>query len=327
MKLSFRSIPTRENRFEFWLCFATVLGIAVGLLFANSPSMLAQESITNTPSSAEQSAEALEEEFDVERTVVPLLNPGTIVNDKAPDEWTHLILKSNPAVTQGDISDVSQNDKNLSSLVRTASVANVVKRQLGEQTVFQLSHVAIGLCVNIDGNDTVVSPDTQKKLGAGLGFIARTVLGKIYEEQSRVELVARSDYAAIYDAPIILRWEGKNREEVLRYAILVDPKTGDLKTFVWMIEYNDGKYMGFKGKVQLLSENCVMKCDLHVDSSEYTFGIPSKVAYACASIPVGKVEFPMPASLEEPAGLQELTSDAAASLVKGLRKMLRDANK
>lgn len=273
-----------------------------------------------------QSTMAQSEHFNVSHDTVTLVRPGTRVGDTVPRGWSHLVLKSNPNVTKGDVKDVSNSDKKMSSMVRTVSLANVFKRRIGSKDVFQLREVALGLCLNIKGVDTVASPDTQSKLGGGLGFIQRTVFSTIYKEQKRVHYVARSDYSVIYDAPMIIRVAGKNSEHVCRYAIMVDPASGKLTSTVWLIETDSRKnYKRVLGKVNVMPQSNNYKCDLYVDSNQYTFGIPSKLAYACVSIAPGEKSIDIPDSVSTIAAKANISSNEAAKLVAALRKEVAEA--
>ena len=294
----------RLQQLNFFQIF--IFGFSIALLCVSGPRCAAQSEI-----------------FDVSHDQVSLIRPGTKVSDGVPKGWTHLVLKSKPDVTRGDVSRISKTDKKMSSMVRTATLANVVKRRVGDRDVYQLSQVSLGLCLKIRGVDTVASPDTQSKLGGGLGFIARTVFSTIYSEQKKVHYVCRSDYSVIYDAPMIIRHNGKNDEHVCRYAILVNPDTGHLNSLVWLIQTNrSGRYETVSGKAQSLAKSHIYKCDLHVDANEYTFGLPSKRAFACVAIPEGDKSFKIPREIRSLASKQKLTSADSRELVSGLRKEL-----
>jgi hypothetical protein len=107
-----------------------------------------------------------------------------------------------------------------------------------------------------------------------------------------VQIKLRSDACAIYDTPIVIRIGETNRSLVLRYALLVDPQSGELETLDWLIDVDDrGRYLALLGNMQWLAPSKVMVCDLYVDKSEYTLGIPSDNAFACLKIPQGRLQF------------------------------------
>jgi len=264
------------------------------------------------------------EDFVVSQDSVSIVHPGAVIKDAPPDDWTHLVLKSCPIASAGDTDGLSNLDRSLSSSFRTVTLAKVDQRVVDGKREFQLNRVGVGICMPIEGmGDTVISPDTQKELGAGLGFLARTVLSKIYTELAKVHYVCRSDTSAVYDSPVIIRYEGKNREMVIRYALIVNQENGKLITMAWLIEVDSrGKYTDVAGDVQWLPENQILRCDLYVDGNEYTLGIPSKRAFACVGIPPGKVKFGLPKNLTAIACSPKLSEADAETLVSSLRRVI-----
>ena len=264
------------------------------------------------------------EEFVVSHDSVAIIHPGAVVEDAPPDDWTDLVIKSVPVVTAGDTDGLSNLYRSLSSMFRTVTLVKIDERVVDGKREYQLNRLAVGICVPVEGKgDTVISPDTQKELGADLGFLERTVLSKIYAELSKVHYVCRSDTAVVYDSPVIIRYKGKNREMVIRYALIVNQQTGRLVTMGWLIEVDDrGKYRDVVSDVQWLPENQILRCDLYVDGNEYTLGIPSKRAFACVNIPPGKVKFGLPENLKTLACAPALNEADAEMLVSSLRRVI-----
>ena len=264
------------------------------------------------------------EDFVVSHDAVSIVYPGTVVKDGPPGDWSHLVLKSCPIASAGDTDGLSKLDRSLSSNFRTVTLAKVDERVVDGKRQFQLNRVGVGICVPIEGKgDTVISPDTQKQLGAGLGFLARTVLSKIYSELGKVHYVCRSDTSVVYDSPVIIRHKGKNREMVIRYALIVNQDSGKLVTMAWLIEVDErGRYTDVVGDVQWLPENQILRCDLYVDGNEYTLGIPSKRAFGCVGIPPGKVKFGLPKNLTAIACSPALNEADAETLVSSLRRVI-----
>jgi hypothetical protein len=264
------------------------------------------------------------EEYVLTHDLVAKAEPGVVIDDKAPGDWTDLVIKSCPRATKGDLSSMSRTDKSLSSAFRTVTLAKVEERVIDGQRAFQLSRVGLGLCVPVENKgDVLVTPDTCNELGADLGFLGRTVLGKIYSEFEKVHYVCRSDTAAIYDSPVVMRYKEKNREMVIRYAMVVNQENGRLDTMAWLIETDgNNKYKQLVGSVQWLPNNLVTHCDLYVDANEYTFGIPSSRAFAVVATPQGRVRFRTPEHLKEVCLKAEYNQEDAELMVSSLRKIV-----
>ena len=58
-------------------------------------------------------------------TPIKLIAPGTTIGDEAPAPWTHLIVKSQPRVTAGDVEKVSSSQVRLAGLYFMATFARV----------------------------------------------------------------------------------------------------------------------------------------------------------------------------------------------------------
>ena len=138
----------------------------------------------------------------------------------------------------------------------------------------------------------IVTPDTAKQLGANVGWIGGMLLEEMVEEQRSVRVIARNSTTAVWDTPIVLRIDVKNRAHRLRYAVVVDPQSGQLDAFDWLLDVDpSGTTMVLRDRLQWLAPNTMVDCRLFVDKSEYFLGIPSDEAFACLSIPRGQVQF------------------------------------
>jgi hypothetical protein len=147
----------------------------------------------------------------------------------------------------------------------------------------------------------------------------------MYDKQRTVEIVLRSETTAVYDTPIVIRLNDENRTLVLRYGILVDPQSGRLDSLCWLIDVDDQqRYLRLVGNMQWLAANKVMDCQLYVDKSQYTLGVPSDNAFACLKIPQGRVQFAI--NDQQLARLlikKRWTREEAPAVDAGLRDILR----
>lgn len=261
-------------------------------------------------------------EFSVTPTRIEMIPPGTIIGDKVPEPWTHLIVKSQPRVTDGDVDEVSRNQIRLAETFSMSTVARVERVGQNGATAYRLARLASGLGMHSAGGNTIVSPDT-----ADVGFLAGILLDEMYAQQGSVEIIMRSATTAIYDTPIAIRVGNKNRMLVLRYAVLVDEHTGQLDTLAWLIDVDaDGRYLGLSGYVQWLKPNLSFDCRLYVDKSEYSWGIPSDVAYACLKPPPGRLQLSVkPGPLTTLIAKPRWTLAEAPTVDAGLRDILKQA--
>jgi hypothetical protein len=263
-------------------------------------------------------------DYDVAVHRIDLIPAGTVIGKEAPSGWSHLILKSHPRAGAGDYRLLSEDSTRLAGLLFTAIVADV-KEERGR---YHLDHVADGMGTRIGDQDVIVTPDSQERLGAGLGFLARIVLSTAQERLQEVQLVARSPTFALIDAPNLMLRQGRHRPVVLRYAILVEEKTGRLDTLLWLLDRNDrGGYTGPVGPADWLAPAKIDDCVLHVDRREFTLGTPTEKAFAMNRLPRGEKQVAFPASLKGLASRTHFSAATAADLEAGLRAALKSVGR
>ena len=292
----------------------------------STPSLTAMPDVASISSTADQAPE--NPMPDPASTPVPLIAPGTVVAEQAGEGWTHLIVKSQPEVGLGDVDKLAESLKALSNLFFSAMMARVQPEKTGDRvrTSYRLDEVAIGLGTRIGARDTIITPETQKGLGADLGFLAQTALKRGYERLQTVRVVARSSTMALIDGPATMLRDQKHRPVVLRYAVLVDPQDGRLETVLWSIGQNDkGEYEGMFGAGEWLPPNMVEKRILHVDSSEFCLGLVTEKALAMVRLYQGRKQVAFPEDVKRIAERARLTQESAADLEKKLRALIRPA--
>jgi hypothetical protein len=256
-----------------------------------------------------------------------LIPSGTVIDKRAPKDWTHLILKSQPKVKEGDVEALSRNLRELSGMFFTAMLARVKENKVGKAKKYTLDTIAIGLGTRIGKEDTIITSDTQAKLGANLSFLARTALRRAEERLQNVKMVVRSDSMALFDAPVIMLRGGKHRPVVLRYAVLVDPKTGQLETVLWAIDQDSSlAYKGTFGDAEWLPPNKIEDRILHVDAKEFSFGLVTENALAMVKLYRGKKQLRFTKD-DRVAGRARLTASEATVLEKRLWALLRASEK
>ena len=267
-----------------------------------------------------------EPQYQLKRQLMPLVKPGLVVGDTAPEGWSHLIIKSHPRCRHGDIKDVKRMHVNMASLLTTSLFAEV-RRSKRNPNEFILNRVAGGVSKHIDGKDIVITPDTQRELGANLGVLERILLSEFVKKQKTTTFIARGPQLAIFDTFIVLRigrdTKGYNEEMVLRYAIIVDKHTGRLETFCWPIRVKDKKLAGVAGNMQWLPPNHVIICPLWVDKREINFvGIPSDKAFACLTVPPGAHQIPLPQNVGELLSQESYTAQDCMKIENWLMRIV-----
>lgn len=263
--------------------------------------------------------------YDVTPRRLAQIPPGTVIGKDAPKGWSNLIIKSYSRPGSGDMNQLSSTADRLSRLLFTAIVADVKPDKPGSDGKgYKLTKVAVGVGVRIGNKDAIVTPDTQQRLGAGLGLLARVVLRTAQERLAEIAVVARSSTFMVFDSPSYMVVQGKHKTIVLRYAVLVEERTGHLNTLVWALAREaDGKYSDPIGAIQWLPPNLTDDCILHVDGSEFSLGQPTEKAFAITAPPKGGKEIKVSDGLKPLAARPRFSSTTAAELERKLRETLQ----
>lgn len=246
--------------------------------------------------------------------------PGTPIGDRAPEGSTHLIFKSYSELVGGDVQSLPGFAKGLAEFLFTAMAARITPEERNGDRRYRMDCVAMGVGTRIGRDDVVITGDTQAKLGANLGPFKLVILSRAEEHLATVRQVVVSDVLWIIDAPSVMFAEGANRNVVLRYALLLNPSSGQLASVVWRIDLQrDGSYERVAGPAVLIKQNLVGRCPLHVDGRRIFGGIPMNDAFAAMRLPQG-TPFDLPQKILPVAGQQQLTAEAARDLEAALRQ-------
>jgi hypothetical protein len=266
-----------------------------------------------------------ESAYDVTLRRLPQIPPGTAIGKEAPKGWSNLILKSYSRPGAGDVRQLSPAADRLTRLLFTAFLADVKPdKSDGDGKKYKLAKVAVGLGTRIGGKDIVITPDTHKQFGADLGLIARVVLQKSQDKLSEIVIVARSATFLVFDSPSFLVVNNRHKSIVLRYAALVDERTGRLDTLVWAVDRDaDGKYGEPLGAIQWLPANLTGDCILHIDGNEFSLGQPTERAFAITETPKGQKEIKIGDNLKPLAARPRFSSATAAELEPKLRETIK----
>jgi hypothetical protein len=254
-------------------------------------------------------------------TPIAVLPPGTVIPDGPAEGWTHLIAKRSSRVHSGDVDHLDDNLKHLASFLSSALLLRVERPAASGE--HRLGEIAFGISTRIGGKDTVISSETQAKLGAKLGFFERLGLSRAEARLPGLLVAARSDTMIVLDAPTQLLCDGRHRVVILRSCVLLDARTGNVETVTYVVELKDGGgYGGVMSDVAWLPPNHREEILLHVDSREFVLGLISEKALAMPHLTKGRMHLPMPEGLKPIAARKVLTAEEFEALERGLRRLL-----
>lgn len=283
---------------------------------------------TSQARGAEGPSMAAATQFDVSTREVSLIEPGSVLDDGPPRGWSHLIIKSKPKVTKGDIAKAGKLDVELASAFFTVLAANVRDGGPSQNPRYVLDKVGVGVGAHIQGKDVVISPDTQAKLGANLGFIARMVLKSFYAEQMDVRVVLSSGGLMVIDTPVVMRMKERNELSIVRHGLVLDQQTGKLDKACWLLLLSKGeKPRGMAGKLEWLKENHLENAELFLDKREYRLGMATKMAYGLITPPLGGFSTDVSESQLGCLCAKPFTAEKAQELAALLQKSERIARK
>ncbi|MDR3636792.1 MAG: hypothetical protein P4L84_23510 [Isosphaeraceae bacterium] len=259
------------------------------------------------------------------RPTLVLLTPGTKVpgDRPLPQNWTHLIIKSMPRLASGDLGSLPSIAQSTATLFRATLLAEV-RRAGGLDTPFELRRVGIGLCMPVNGVDTVVSSATVNQVHAGLGFVGRRVLEEAEQELMRGRVKARTPTFVLYSAPST-RKAGRSHEAVLlRYALLVDPHTGTLQTILWA-QAREPRLRTAPDQLSILPPGLLFDAALDVAAGRVLNTVPVTWSFAMIDLPSGKKLAPTP-GVREWTLRDTLSPSEAAAFETELRRTVAAAS-
>ncbi len=116
-----------RRRQSWWLISVSVIA-AAGAIVANV--MIATTAAAN---------------YDVRTRRIPRLKPGAVVEDRAPEGWSHLILKNQPHLDHREAQKVHPIAAHLTGALFSVLVAHVDQDPLDPERRFRLRALAAGL--------------------------------------------------------------------------------------------------------------------------------------------------------------------------------------
>ena len=227
-------------------------------------------------------------ELSSSRPTVVHIKPGTFVGRKPPRQWSHLVIKSLPRLSSGDLKTLPG-----SALRTAASVPHSDPGRRGNLCRKSRSGMCFGesawACVSPDrqGRDVVVEPGWDARVGVDLGMMDRMVLDAAEGELRRGRITASTPTFALYRAPAAMAVGDEHHDVEVFYAFLVDQENGELKTFVWAIDTTLSNPPAPRQVVEL-PPSLVYDCPLDVEAKRLLGTVPVSWSFAMTELPPGR---------------------------------------
>ena len=160
------------------------------------------------------------------------LKPGLRITNKAPKDWSHLVMKSIPRLATGELGTLPAGSRKTATLFRSVLLANVKPVDINEKE-FELTQIGLGICIpdpQDEDQDIVVTADTLDALGLRhLTTIQRMVLDAAEEEMAEGRIIARTPTFALFRSPVTLLDpgpSGRHSKANIHYAHLRQSHNG-----------------------------------------------------------------------------------------------------
>ncbi len=249
------------------------------------------------------------------------LRPGTRVESaqQLPNGWSHLVIKSIPRLASGDLGTLPAVAKSTATMFRTTMLADV-RSVSANGAPYVLRRVGLGLCTPVRGVDTVISSVTLNEQRISLGLVGSRVLERAEQELARGRIKARTPTFALFSGPTVMKAGATHAPMVLRYALLVDPQTGDLHTLLWpqALQPQD---RAAPQRIALLPPGLLHDGTMDVAASRVLATVPVNWSFALSELPPGRVLRTTP-ELRRWTLPDTLSPAEAAALETELRRLL-----
>jgi hypothetical protein len=237
-------------------------------------------------------------------TKLVFLQPGVLIGDKAPEGWSHLVVKSIPRLATGDRGSLPTSSLKTAAMFRTVILAHVQPVDV-EEKEFELTQIGLGICVpKDDDHDQVVTGDSLEALGLKFTTVQRLVLDAAETELAEGRIIARTPTFALFRGPATVVVPGNDHLKVnLYYAFCVDRTTGKLHVGLWKM-LPDSKRLRAPATMIRLGSKPVYDCQLDVKARRILGAVPYSWSFAVRTLPPGS-------SLRVPPALGELIAATA----------------
>jgi len=237
---------------------------------------------------------AAAEEKPLEPRPMSVIEAGTVVDDPDRDRWNRIVLLATPRFTSGDTGDVSESIKEAVTGFTFAILATVrpveTSIPVADQTAprHELVEVGIGHCMRVNDRLTVVAPDATMA-GLSLDFLGRQVLNAKQKSLGEIVCVGHHATAFVFDAPSLMLRSDEHEEFIVRHLVRIDPQSGTCSTCAWLVSNDDdGSLEPVDEPLRIIDGGTREERPIHVDGRRFTFGLPTKRAFAVEDLPPGR---------------------------------------
>ncbi len=263
--------------------------------------------------------------YELDTIPIDRIAPGTVVGSTPPRGWTHLVIKSRPHLSEKDQSELHGIVVKLATLLSTNLAARVVFDDRAAVPHYYLAKLGLGFSTRMNQRDAIVSSQGSTEQDPGLGVVGKLFLSQMERQYENLRFTVRSRTLAVVDFLGVQQRGSGHGEVKLRYAVVVDHRTGRLETLLWLLEPAGPQAWRLQAThCHWLEPNTVEDYLLHVDPAEFTAGIPSTRAFAIVNWPPGR-KLTLGETLSKLAVLGAYTQESAAALEIELRATLAGA--
>lgn len=251
------------------------------------------------------------------------LKPGCrFAGDMPPEGWTHLVIKSVPKLSTGDLDTVSAQAFETAGRVRPVIVADVRRSSAAPGSPFALARVGVGLCAPASepGCDVVVSATSVNDTKGPWSAKQRLILAAMALETAEAKLVAATPTFAFLRTPVTFLIGGSHRKIDVCYVLLVDPGRGGLQTLVWV----DRSEQGAESPPRIVARRFnaqVFDSPLDVKANKIFGDIPVTWSFAIRELPPG-VDLTLPEHLSALLSSTTEAQSRAAEIERALTAFL-----
>jgi hypothetical protein len=254
-------------------------------------------------------------EVCLERCLLGRIPPGTVIEESPPLGWTNIVRVIEPVLTEKDLQNTPEMVAFYAQLFKDITLAKVEK--FG--SVHELKLLAVGLTAKVKGKDTVI--DLNHRYGADLGLLGGRLL-VAYEHGFKDHMwqVVQTPTLRVFDERQLFLREGKHIAMLVRNAVRVDRKSGQLTTLAWLLtDSKDEENLLAEETMQLLPDGYREKYNPNIKYDKFVLGFPaSDGVIARREICQGK-SVPFTPTLRRLAARKNYTREEALELEEALR--------
>jgi hypothetical protein len=257
--------------------------------------------------------------------LVPLEPGSRLKGDNAPEGWSHLVIKSIPMLSTGDLDTVSDQAFENARRVRPVIAAEVRRSSTALDSPYRLDRVGTGLCAPaVDPKtDLVVSGSSVEGTKGAWTAKQRLILTAMSMETSGARLAAATPTFALLRTPVTFLVSGVHQKIDVCYALLVEPRGGELQTLVWADLPAADKKVPVQTVARLVSSP-VFDCPLDVKASKILGNIPVSWSFAIRELPPG-FNLALPPDLNNLLSSMNEDASHSARIEQALIAFLKDA--